>query len=130
MLTAEVVHPWFLMFLYTSAVCDFVLGSRMRADPERKGTYLVLSMCVNLGMLGYFKYVDFLIENIAAVLDVFGMNPGMTALGVFLPVGISFYTLQTMSYTIDIYRGSLDPRTNFLDCVDGPQPTQYSERVQ
>jgi len=111
------VHPWFLILLYGSAVLDFSMGHMMRRYPGRKGWFLLLSMLGNLGMLGYFKYCDFFIENVIAAMGSLGVETSLHTLGIFLPVGISFYTFQTMSYTIDIYRGEMEPRKNFLDYV-------------
>ncbi len=111
------IHPWFLLLLYGSAVCDYLCGLGMKANPQNKGRYLIVSMCVNLGMLGYFKYVDFFITNVITAMSALGLETNMHTMGVFLPVGISFYTFQTMSYTIDIYRGQLEARSDFLDYV-------------
>ena len=109
------VHPWFLFLLYGSAVTDYLVGLGMRRFPERKVPLLVVSLAVNLGMLGTFKYCDFFIENVIAVLELMGLQTSLHTLGIFLPVGISFYTFQTMSYTIEVYRGRLEPRRNFVD---------------
>ncbi len=111
------VHPWFLWLLYGSAVLDFAMGLAMQKWPDRKKWFLAASLAGNLGLLGTFKYLDFLIENWIALFDALGLQTNAHTLGIFLPVGISFYTFQTMSYTIDIYRGRLKPRTNFLDYV-------------
>ncbi len=111
------IHPWFLFLLYFSAVLDFCCGLAMARWRDRKGWFLGLSIAGNLGMLGYFKYMDFFLENVVATFDLLGMSTSVHTLGIFLPVGISFYTFQTMSYTIDIYRGELEPRRNFLDYV-------------
>ena len=111
------IHPWFLFLLYFSAVLDYGCGRAMARYPEHKGWFLALSVSGNLGMLGYFKYMDFFLENVVATFDVLGLETSVHTLGIFLPVGISFYTFQTMSYTIDIYRGELAPRKNFLDYV-------------
>jgi len=111
------IHPWFLILLYSSAVLDYFCGRGMAENPSRKRLFLTLSMCGNLGMLGYFKYMDFFLENVIASFDLLGMSTSVHTLGIFLPVGISFYTFQTMSYTIDIYRGDIEPRKNFLDYV-------------
>ncbi|MEC7949695.1 MAG: MBOAT family O-acyltransferase, partial [Myxococcota bacterium] len=113
------VHPWFCLLLAFSAVLDFHVGGWMgRPDEQPRGRrrwLLALSMAGNLGMLGYFKYAGFFVENVAAVLTAMGMQANEPSLQVILPVGISFYTFQTMSYTIDIYRGELRARTNFLE---------------
>ncbi len=111
------VHPWFLLLLYGSATLDFFVGRQMRATPQHARRLLVLSMCGNLGMLGYFKYAGFFVDNVRAVLGAMGVGADLGTLDIFLPVGISFYTFQTMSYTIDIYRGKLEPRSSFLDYV-------------
>ncbi len=111
------VHPWFLLLLYGSATLDYFCGLGMVRLPSRKRLFLVLSLCGNLGMLGTFKYCDFFIENVIGVFGLLGVETSLHTLGIFLPVGISFFTFQTMSYTLDIYRGQLEPRTNFLDYV-------------
>ncbi|MCB9679878.1 MAG: MBOAT family protein [Alphaproteobacteria bacterium] len=111
------VHPWFLGLLYGSAVLDYVMGRLMVERPARRRLWLTLSLAGNLGMLGWFKYADFFVANVAAALDALGLHTSLHTLGIFLPVGISFYTFQTMSYTLDIYRGQLEPRRNFLDYV-------------
>ncbi|MBU0606396.1 MAG: MBOAT family protein [Armatimonadetes bacterium] len=109
------IHPWFLILLYASALLDFTMGHAMRRFPDKKKLFLVISMCGNLGMLGYFKYFDFFIENVVAIFGTLGVHTNLSTLGIFLPVGISFYTFQTMSYTIDVYRGELEPRRDLLD---------------
>ena len=109
------VHPWFLILLYSSATLDFFVGRQMRRTPKNAAKLLILSMCGNLGMLSYFKYAGFFVENVRGVLVAMGVGADLGTLDIFLPVGISFYTFQTMSYTIDIYRGKLEPRRNFID---------------
>ena len=73
--------------------------------------WLALSLTVNLSMLGYFKYRDFFADNLRAL----GLGIPEPVQSLILPVGISFYTFQTLSYTLDVYRGRLEPRRNFLD---------------
>ncbi len=109
------VHPWFLVLLYGSAVLDYSCGLAMRSWPQWKRAFLSISLAGNLGLLGWFKYMDFLLENVAAALDAMGVGNSVHTLGIFLPVGISFYTFQTMSYTLDIFKGELEPRKNLLD---------------
>jgi len=111
------IHQWFLFLLYGSAVLDYTMGQLMAKHPEHKKKFLLISMSGNLGMLGYFKYCDFFIENFIAAFGALGLDTNLHTLGIFLPVGISFYTFQTMSYTIDIYKGHLEPRKNFLDYI-------------
>lgn len=109
------VHPWFLLLLYGSAILDFNMGKRMVEDADNKKRYLWISMLGNVGMLGYFKYCNFFIDNFNAIFSTLGLGASLQNLSIFLPVGISFYTFQTMSYTIDIYKGELKPRNNFID---------------
>ena len=111
------IHPWFLILLYSSAVLDYSCGLAMQKYPGRKAWFVAASIGGNLGMLGYFKYMDFFLSNVIASLELLGVETSLHTLGIFLPVGISFYTFQTMSYTLDIYRGELEPRKNFLDYV-------------
>ncbi len=109
------VHPWFLLLLYASATLDFVMGRAIANHPSHKRWFLGLSLAGNLGMLCYFKYFDFFVANTIEALQAAGVTADLTTLGIFLPVGISFYTFQTMSYTIDVYRGELEPRSDPLD---------------
>lgn len=111
------VHPWFLALLYFSAVLDFNVGKLMVDRPDRRQSWLLVSLAGNLGMLGVFKYYNFFVENVAAVFALGGVELNPWTLQVLLPVGISFYTFQTLSYTIDCYRGTLSPRRDFLDYV-------------
>lgn len=109
------VHPWFLILLYFSSLLDYGVGRGMAAFPERRRLFLGLSLAGNLGLLGTFKYFNFFVENVAAALTAVGIQPHLPVLQVLLPVGISFYTFQTMSYTIDVFRGRLQPRRNLVD---------------
>jgi alginate O-acetyltransferase complex protein AlgI len=111
------VHPWFLILLYASATLDYSMGRLMARHPQRKKWFLAMSLIGDLGILGYFKYCDFFIDSFVRVFSALGLETGMHTLGIFLPVGISFYTFQTMSYTIDVYRGQLEPRKNVLDYI-------------
>ena len=72
-------------------------------------------MVANLGILGFFKYFDFFVESLATLLEGLGFHASRPVLGIVLPAGISFYTFQAMSYTIDIYRGKTEPTRNFGD---------------
>ncbi|HSG29610.1 MAG TPA: MBOAT family O-acyltransferase, partial [Candidatus Krumholzibacterium sp.] len=72
-------------------------------------------MCTNLGLLGFFKYGGFLLDNFVRLLAMVGIDYQPPAVSIFLPIGISFYTFQTLSYTIDVYRGRLKPWHSFLD---------------
>ncbi|MFT4622299.1 MAG: alginate O-acetyltransferase complex protein AlgI [Myxococcota bacterium] len=109
------VHPWFLLLLYFSAVLDFTIGRTMGRYPQYRPYLVVLSLIGNLGVLGFFKYFNFFIANVKGAFLLAGVETDLRSLDILLPVGVSFYTFQTMSYTIDIYRGELKARSNFLD---------------
>lgn len=111
------VHPWFLALLYGSSTLDFALAQAMEAWPRRKRLFLGCTLAANLGLLGTFKYFDFFAANVAAALGAAGLDVHPATLGLMLPVGISFYTFQTMGYTIDVYRGELRARRDFVDYV-------------
>jgi D-alanyl-lipoteichoic acid acyltransferase DltB (MBOAT superfamily) len=108
------VHPWFLTLIGFSALLDFWFGRQIAADPERGRRFVWLSVAGNLGMLGTFKYLGWFLDNVDAVLSVVGLG-GMPTLQLLLPVGISFYTFQTLSYTIDVHRGRVEARDDLLD---------------
>jgi len=108
------VHPWFCILIATSTIVDYVCGLALRHSTARR-SWLALSVSVNLGMLGAFKYFNFFSDSIVTALATFGLQVEPVALRIFLPVGISFYTFQTLSYTIDIYRNQMEPRRNFVD---------------
>jgi len=101
----------FLGLILISSLVDFVSGRRIAASQTRRErrAWLAVSLIVNLGLLGTFKYLDFFILSAAQALAAFGLTPHIETLNILLPIGISFYTFQTLSYTIDIYRGQLDP---------------------
>jgi alginate O-acetyltransferase complex protein AlgI len=109
------VHPWFLFLLYGFVILDYKMGLLIRERPDRKKLFLTFSLIGNLGMLGYFKYTNFFIENIISIFQTMGLQSNFTTLNIILPVGISFFTFQTMSYTLDIYRDKLEPRKRFVD---------------
>jgi alginate O-acetyltransferase complex protein AlgI len=109
------IHPWFLILLYFSAVMDFTIGQLMERHRQYRHYLLLLSMAGNLGILGYFKYFNFFVENVVSLAQGLGIDSDLRTLAIILPVGVSFYTFQTMSYSIDIYRGDLKARRNFLD---------------
>lgn len=109
------VHPWFLILIAASTVIDYASARGMERWPERKRVFMGSSIVSNFGMLGFFKYFNFFINNVHAVLAAAGYDVGMPVLRVLLPVGISFYTFQAMSYTVDVYRGELRARRNLLD---------------
>lgn len=107
----------FLSLIFASTVFDYWAGLRIgRAEGRReKKTFMIASVAVNLGFLGFFKYFNFFSENFAVLLNHAGLHASAPLLKIILPVGISFYTFQSMSYTIGIYRGELKPTRDFLD---------------
>ena len=109
------IHPWFCILIAASTIVDYFCGLGMVRFPSKKKLLLTVSLVANLGMLGVFKYFNFFSENVQALLMELGLNFHPITFQIFLPVGISFYTFQTLSYTIDIYKGELKPRKNFLD---------------
>ena len=109
------VHPWFLILIATSTFIDYCAARGMEARPHRKKAFLWLSIVTNFGMLGFFKYFNFFAENVQSVLASAGLDVSAPTLRILLPVGISFYTFQAMSYTIDVYRGELHARRNLMD---------------
>lgn len=107
----------YLGLLVLSTCIDFVAARAIarRALRGPKRSLLLLSVCANLGILGYFKYANFALDNLrwCGMWDATWM--GSLYVSSVIPLGISFYTFQTMSYTLDVYRGRVDARTNFLD---------------
>ena len=105
----------FLGLIVVSTCVDYVIG-RLLDDEQRRhrGALLATSMIVNLGILGAFKYANFFLDSFDQMASRFGLEASSPAIDVLLPVGISFYTFQTMSYTIDVYRGRLAPVRSFL----------------
>ena len=102
----------FLFLIMFSGFIDYFAGLAMEWRPSRKRLWLILSLLGNVGSLGAFKYLDFGISNVNGLLSIFGIDVQVPAANLILPVGISFYTFQSMSYTIDIYRGELKPTHN------------------
>ena len=117
--------PWYLPLIVLSAAVDYRAGAKIHAatEPRVRRNWLLLSIGVNLGLLGTFKYGGFALENAGAVLSWAGVTDENSALAAWLtgtvpwvvPVGISFYTFQTLSYSIDLYRRRMQPAASFSD---------------
>jgi alginate O-acetyltransferase complex protein AlgI len=110
-------NPPFVLLLWISTIVDWFVGKAM-ADAKvlmKRRALLILSLSVNLGLLGYFKYGEFLLDSFIAVLKTLNITFHPAAPDVVLPVGISFYTFQSLSYTFDIYRGKIRPWKSFSD---------------
>src|SRR6056297_1160545 len=106
----------FLSLIAFSTVVDYAVGrklSQTSSETHRK-TLLWVSIAVNIGLLGFFKYFNFFAENLYELLSSIGFQPNRTSLDIILPVGISFYTFQTLSYTIDVYRRKIKPTRDFI----------------
>jgi len=103
-------NNFLIVLLIFSTVLDYYLGKQIWVtnDKAKKKKLLLLSLIGNLGLLGFFKYTDFAISQFNEIFSLVGVDQ-VPLLEIVLPVGISFYTFQTLSYTIDIYRGSLTP---------------------
>lgn len=106
----------FIFFLFTSTVVDFWVGTRLDATSSQRDRKLLLlfSIGVNLGILGFFKYFNFFIDSLASIITAFGAEPHLPLLRLILPIGISFYTFKTMTYTIDVYRRKIAPTHGFV----------------
>ena len=111
----------FLILIVASTGIDFFIGGRLGAagiSPDaqpRRRAWLALSVSWNLGVLFFFKYFNFGIQSAQALLAALGLHSSVHTLQIVLPVGISFFTFQSMSYSIDIYRGNLVPAKSLLD---------------
>lgn len=107
----------FLSLIAISTLIDYTVGLRLEraTEPRARKLLLAISVIANLSILGFFKYFNFFAESAVDLLHLLGMQASYTTLHIVLPVGISFYTFQTMSYTIDVYRGELKPTRNLLD---------------
>ena len=106
----------FLFLIFFSTIVDFNIGLLIHKNHNQKKRKLLLwfSLISNLGLLGVFKYYNFFIENFTSAFLLFGTELNIQSLSLILPVGISFYSFQTLSYTIDIYRNKLNPTKDFI----------------
>ena len=103
----------FLSLILISTFVDFYAGKKIHQTGEKK--WLWFSLITNLGILGFFKYFNFFVGSAVDLLNQIGFTVDHSTLNIILPVGISFYTFQTLSYSIDIYRKKAEPATNLLD---------------
>ena len=106
----------FLSLIFISTLVDYSIGLALKNQNQitKRKILLGLSIFINLGFLGFFKYYNFFIENFIRAYSFFGFNFQIDTLKIILPIGISFYTFQTLSYTIDIYRKKLEPTKDFI----------------
>lgn len=108
-------EPRYILIMLFSTVFDYVNGLliqqyKERGEGRRAKAVVLLSVIINLGILGFFKYSGFLVENVNRLFSLRLSSPNIA-----LPLGISFYTFQTLSYTIDVYRGEVDAQRNIID---------------
>jgi D-alanyl-lipoteichoic acid acyltransferase DltB (MBOAT superfamily) len=106
----------FLGLILLSTLLDFIAGIQIErsVSEKRKKIFLGFSIVFNLGVLGFFKYFNFFLDSLLDAYTFFGSSLNIQGLEIILPVGISFYTFQTLSYSIDIYRGNLKPTKSFI----------------
>ena len=109
-------NNFLITLLIYSTLLDFYLGKAIfnAKDKQTKKLLLIVSLAGNLGLLGFFKYVNFMIAEVNEIVKYFG-GSHIESLEIILPIGISFYTFQTISYTVDIYRGKLTPSESFWE---------------
>ncbi|MEW7291822.1 MBOAT family O-acyltransferase [Aquimarina sp. 2304DJ70-9] len=120
LLASYVFYGWwdwrFLSLIIFSSILDFLIGvslSKTEKISKRK-LLLTASILVNIGFLGFFKYYNFFLESFSDAFTFFGTSISAERLNIILPVGISFYTFQTLSYTIDVYKKKLEPTKDFI----------------
>jgi D-alanyl-lipoteichoic acid acyltransferase DltB (MBOAT superfamily) len=106
----------FLGLMWLSTGIDYAAGRTIVRTPDRKRArlYLIAAMSANLALLGYFKYAGFFLDSLQGIGSALGMDTNLPAIHVILPIGISFYTFNSMSYTIDVYRGVCRPAKNIV----------------
>jgi alginate O-acetyltransferase complex protein AlgI len=110
-------NPPFVILLWISTVIDWHVAKRLFVEEarSRRKFLLAISVAVNLGLLGYFKYGEFLMENFVSLAAMAGIDYQPPDWHIILPVGISFYTFQTMAYSLDVYLRRAEPSKSFLD---------------
>ena len=119
-IASYVFYGWwdyrFLALIIFSSLIDFFIGKELKTTKalNRRKVLLGTSVAINLGFLGVFKYYNFFVENFITAFSFLGSSIAPNTLNIILPIGISFYTFQTLSYTIDVYRGKLQPTSNMI----------------
>ncbi len=106
-------NPLYVVLIFYSSLLDYIVAARIEKSQRRK-TWLSISIINNIGLLSFFKYGGFIVDNINSLLSVLHIPYGVPAPGMLLPVGISFYVFQSMSYTIDFYRGNVERERSFI----------------
>lgn len=110
-------NPPLVILLWISTLIDWKTGKELAVEQNqrKRKLWLLLSMAVNLGFLFFFKYGNFLLENFTLLMNTIGIDYHARPMDIILPMGISFYTFQTMSYTIDMYNRKIEKARTFLD---------------
>ncbi len=104
----------FLPLILFSTIVDYFCGRGIESKPVHSKNFLLISLFLNLGMLFFFKYYIFAATNFNKLFDVFDLGYNLPLIKIFFPVGISFYTIQTIGYTVDVYKGHIKPEKNFV----------------
>src|ERR1700751_5559647 len=105
--------PKYILILFLTIAIDYVAGIAIEKYPNRRKSFLILSLIGNIGILVFFKYFNFFIGNINSIATFFHWNYSINLLKIILPIGLSFHTFQAMSYTIEVYRGSQRAERHF-----------------
>ena len=119
-IASYVFYGWwdwrFLSLILFSTLVDYSIGVLLAKEEKilKRKFLLWTSILINLGFLGFFKYYNFFLDNFVQAFTFFGQEIQASRLEIILPVGISFYTFQTLSYTIDVYKRKLEPTKNFI----------------
>ena len=120
LIASYIFYGWwdwrFLSLIAFSTVVDFIIGKKISSSETKKEKkyFLLISLIVNLGLLGFFKYFNFFIESFKESIELLGLTFDTWTLNIILPVGISFYTFQTLSYSIDVYKGKIKHTNDFI----------------
>ncbi len=120
LIVSYIFYGWwdwrFLSLIVFSSFVDYFIGVQLtrQQDPIRRKLLLLTSIVVNLGFLGFFKYYNFFVDSFVDAFTFFGGSFSASTLNIVLPVGISFYTFQTLSYSIDVYRKQLEPTHDII----------------
>jgi alginate O-acetylation protein len=106
----------FLFLIFFSSITDYIIGKVLQVTEKEKYRKFLLwfSIVTNIGFLGFFKYYNFFLDSFVSVFSFFGKSISVNSLDIILPVGISFYTFQTLSYTIDVYKRKLEPAKDII----------------
>jgi alginate O-acetyltransferase complex protein AlgI len=108
-------NPFYCILLFFTTLTDYLLALGMDRSPSRKKTFFMMSIGLNVGVLAFFKYVNFFIPSIVAFLTRSGIAADATLIQILLPAGLSFYTLKKISYMVDVYRKTAKPIYSFID---------------